>query len=273
MNSKVMNNSSKPKMYKVCLPCRDTYLHQSEDFLFTYTFSGSGLIAINGKTIRIEKNNGFIIARNEKATFKPDKNCSLQMVHVHLSESDVEHYLLHNTDPSPMSANDTCCIRQIPNHLLLQSFAAGIEIGVEQRFRANSQLTFLKIQECINMITFLCPELYSWFSRMNRSQKINLHEFMENNYQENLPLEQMAQAAGRSLSTFRRDFLKEFGMTPGKWLLNKRLDEAYRLITQKKLKPSSFLLELGFESFSHFSRSFKTRFGIQPSLLLKDIGM
>lgn len=105
---------------------------------------------------------------------------------------------------------------------------------------------------------------------MNSLQRINLKDFMECHYQDNLPLEQLAQASGRSLSTFRRDFLKVFGTTPGKWLLTKRLEEAYVLIKEKKIKPSEFLLDLGFESFSHFSRSFKAYFGIQPSILLKE---
>ena len=147
---------------------------------------------------------------------------------------------------------------------------SGIEAGVDNNFRANQPLPYLKIQECINVLTYLRPGLHNWFSRMNSLQRINLKDFMECHYQDNLPLEQLAQASGRSLSTFRRDFLKVFGTTLGKWLLTKRLEEAYVLIKEKKIKPSEFLLDLGFESFSHFSHSFKAYFGIQPSILLKE---
>lgn len=265
-----MNTCNHPAMYKVYFPDRRTSVHQTDDFLFTYILSGSGTVTVNGKELHLDTANGFMIARNKQMVFKPDKGAFLQMVHVHLPENEIEQYLLHNTDPLSTSGNDTCCIKPIPCHLLLQSFAAGIEMGIEQGFCANRQLTSLKIQECINIVVYICPALHDWFFRMNHSQKINLSEFMEKYFPDNLPLEQLAQAAGRSLSTFRRDFLKEFGTTPGKWLLNKRLDEAYKLITQKRLKPSAFLLELGFESFSHFSRSFKARFGIQASLLLKN---
>lgn len=264
-------NNNHPAMYKVYLPGGRISLHRNDDFLFTYILSGSGTVTVNEKDISVEKGSSFIIARNKQTVFKPGRDTFLQMLHVHLSESEIEHYLLHNTAPLSLAVSDTCCLKQVPDHLLLQSFAAGIVSGIERGFHANRQLTFLKVQECINIVIYLCPELHHWFFRMNHSQKINLHEFMEKYFQDNLPLEQLAQAAGRSLSTFRRDFLKEFGTTPGKWLLNKRLDEAYKLITQKKLKPSSALLELGFESFSHFSRSFKARFGIQPSLLLKGV--
>lgn len=265
-----MNNPSGPAMCKVSVPYGRTASYQTNDFLFTYILSGSGSLTVNGKDIRTDKGCGFIIARNERALFKPDRHAFLQLVLVHLPESEIEHYLLHNPDPLALCASDTCCVKLVPGHLLLQSFVAGIEAGIERGFRANKPLTFLKMQECIQMVVYLCPELHSWFRRMNRSQKINLSEFMEKYFQDNLPLKQLAQAAGRSLSTFRRDFLKEFGMTPGKWLLNKRLDEAYKLITQKRLRPSAFLVELGFESFSHFSRTFKARFGVPPSWLLKD---
>lgn len=103
----------------------------------------------------------------------------------------------------------------VTNHVLLQGLISGIEAGVDNNFRANQPLTYLKIQECINVLTYLRPGLHNWFSRMNSLQRINLKDFMECHYQDNLPLEQLAQASGRSLSTFRRDFLKVFGTTLG----------------------------------------------------------
>lgn len=257
-------------MYKTCIPNGESSMYQSNDFLFIYILTGNGETLINEKKFRADKGNGFIIARNKQITFKSNKSSPLLMVHVHLSESEIENYLLHNAPlPSSHESNDMNCIQQIPNHLLLRIFAVGIETGINQGFHANARLTFLKVQECINILIFLRPELHFWFLLMNHPQKIDLKEFMERYFRYNRPLEQLAQAAGRSLSTFRRDFLKEFGTTPSKWLLTKRLNEAYKLITQEKRKPSSFLSELGFESFSHFSRSFKTLFGIQPTKLLK----
>lgn len=90
---------------------------------------------------------------------------------------------------------------------------------------------------------------------------------MELNYKRNVPLERFAEASGRSLSTFRRDFQQVFGVQPGKWLLVRRLDEAYNRISRGE-RPSDILVELGFESFSHFTRTFKERFGSLPSQVL-----
>lgn len=156
-----MNNSNHPAMYKVRIPAGRISMHQTDDFLFTYVLAGSGFVSVNGKKLPISKGSAFIIGRNERVLFKSDKGIFLQMVHVHLAEKEIEDYLLHNAAPRPLSASDTNSMKQLPNHLLLQSFVAGIETGMEQGFRANNQLTFLKVQECINIVIFLYPELHN----------------------------------------------------------------------------------------------------------------
>ena len=57
-------------------------------------------------------------------------------------------------------------------------------------------------------------------------------------------------------------------MPPRVWLEERRLTEAQYLIAQKNRKPSAIYLDLGFESLSHFSHSFKKKFGKTPSKLL-----
>jgi AraC-like DNA-binding protein len=75
-------------------------------------------------------------------------------------------------------------------------------------------------------------------------------------------VERFAYLTGRSLSAFKRDFKTIFNDTPNRWLIQKRLQEAYFLIDRKKQKPSDIYLELGFETLSHFSYAFKKQFGL-----------
>jgi AraC-like DNA-binding protein len=95
--------------------------------------------------------------------------------------------------------------------------------------------------------------------------KIDLEKFMLSNFHFNFPLEKFAQFTGRSLAGFKRDFQKVFGMPPRRWLQEKRLAEAWHLIEKRNKKPSAIYLDLGFESLSHFSHSFKKKFGKAPS--------
>ncbi len=109
-------------------------------------------------------------------------------------------------------------------------------------------------------------ELLSYFcALMNEPQTVALRRVMEGNYCYNLKLEQYAELSNRSLSAFKRDFKKLFKITPGKWLLEKRLNHAMHLLSNMDKTVSEAAFESGFENPSHFSRSFKERFGITPT--------
>ena len=99
--------------------------------------------------------------------------------------------------------------------------------------------------------------------------KIDLEAYMNKNYIHNIPLEQFAKITGRSISTFKRDFQEIFNETPNKWLIKQRLNLAYFLISKQYKKPNEIYYEVGFVNFSHFSRSFKSEFGINPSEIEK----
>ncbi|WP_242675503.1 helix-turn-helix domain-containing protein [Niastella koreensis] len=61
-------------------------------------------------------------------------------------------------------------------------------------------------------------------------------------------------------------------MPPQKWLLQKRLELAHYLITEKKNRPADVYLEAGFEDLSHFSFAFKKQYGYPPASLLNNTG-
>ena len=205
-----------PIMYKMNFTNGRLMKFQFDDFLFLYVYSGEGTMCVSGINHPLSKGCGWILARNEHISFHTES--FMQVVHIRISEEAVTEYLLRATSPAMTDAeneveNEDINVMTVTNHVLLQGLISGIEAGVDNNFRANQPLTYLKIQECINVLNYLRPGLHNWFSRMNSLQRINLKDFMECHYQDNLPLEQLAQASGRSLSTFRRDFLKVFGTT------------------------------------------------------------
>ena len=122
----------------------------------------------------------------------------------------------------------------------------------------------LKVKEAILLLLHTMPQLkYSLFD-FSEPYKIDLEKFMLSNFHFNIPVEKFARLTGRSLAGFKRDFQKTFDNSPRAWLQDKRLTEARYLIEKKNRKPSSIYLDLGFESLSHFSHSFKKKFGTTP---------
>ncbi len=77
-------------------------------------------------------------------------------------------------------------------------------------------------------------------------------------------LENMAEDIGMSVSYFRTQFAKQLGTSPGKYLLNLRMNEASRLL-RETLTPIKEIAQLiGYSSIVPFYHSFKTRFKMTP---------
>jgi AraC family transcriptional regulator, exoenzyme S synthesis regulatory protein ExsA len=90
---------------------------------------------------------------------------------------------------------------------------------------------------------------------------------MEASYRQPLTLSEFAYKCGRSLASFKRDFKKIYNTSPHQWILSQRLAYAKQLIESSEIKIADACYDAGFESVSHFSRAFKTKFGITPSAL------
>ena len=109
-------------------------------------------------------------------------------------------------------------------------------------------------------------EALSYFSSlMNEPQAVSMERTMNDNFCFNLSLEQYAALCNRSLSAFKRDFQKQFNSTPGKWLLEHRLQHALLLLRHQGKTVAEAAFESGFQNISHFSRCFKERFGSSPA--------
>lgn len=134
--------------------------------------------------------------------------------------------------------------------------------------KITSEVGMLKVKEAVYLLLDTMPGLREFLFDFSDPYKIDLEKFMITNFHYNIPVEQFARLTGRSLAGFKRDFQKIFGMAPRQWLLEKRLGEARFLIEKKNKKPSDIYLDLGFESLSHFSHSFKKKFGKAPTELL-----
>lgn len=90
-------------------------------------------------------------------------------------------------------------------------------------------------------------------------------KIVESKIHSNLKLEEISFLCNMSLSTFKRHFIKEYKVSPGKWLQDKRLRKAKETIEQGHLKASEIYLDFGYNNLSNFSIAFKNKFGYSPS--------
>jgi len=90
-------------------------------------------------------------------------------------------------------------------------------------------------------------------------------QIMENNIEDPLTPEEIAEIVGLSSRQIERLFNKHLGTSPKKFYLKLRLEKARDLLRQTTLSVTDICLACGFRSSSHFSKSYRTAFGVSPS--------
>jgi len=150
---------------------------------------------------------------------------------------------------------------------LIDSFIQSIKPYYKAVMQLDEAFEDLKYEELLIILLRNQPELASTLFEFRKPGKIDLEEFINRNYKFNVSIERFAYLTGRSISAFKRDFKQAFNDSPNRWLVKKRLDEAYFLIGEKNEKPSDIYHDLGFEDLSHFSFAFKRQFGLTPTQL------
>ena len=98
------------------------------------------------------------------------------------------------------------------------------------------------------------------YSRAKLMQSI---EYMSENFDETVQLENLANISGLSKYHFLRKFKEEFNMTPHAYLLQIRIQKAKNMLLQNK-SLSQIALSCGFSDQSHFTRVFGKIYGMSP---------
>lgn len=88
---------------------------------------------------------------------------------------------------------------------------------------------------------------------------------IENQYAENLNVEQLAYEVNMSVSAFHHNFKAVTNTSPLQYVKSYRLHKARLLMVHDGLKASTAAIRVGYESASQFSREFKRLFGTTPS--------
>ena len=105
------------------------------------------------------------------------------------------------------------------------------------------------------------------FCEICRSAKPSIKEIMEANFFSNLSLDEFARLCARSLTAFKREFHTIFQTTPGKWLLEKRLEFCRYMLETTAFGLDEICEMSGFENRTHFIRVFKNKYGVTPGKL------
>ena len=90
-------------------------------------------------------------------------------------------------------------------------------------------------------------------------------DFIRKNYSYSLSVEGLAARCGVDRSQLFRVFKRYLGLSPQQYIIQYRLERAADLLRSTDLSVTQIQYSCGFGDLSHFSRLFKSRYGISPA--------
>lgn len=90
-------------------------------------------------------------------------------------------------------------------------------------------------------------------------------DFIDLNYIEEISLTQIAQVAHMSSFYFCKMFKKETGLNFTEYLSRVRVEKAKTMLLNRNKRVSEIAYDVGFQTLTHFNRTFKSILGVSPS--------
>jgi len=248
---------------------KDIFLNINEFFVLfvlegTVKFqSPNGLFYVEEGDCAIVNKGTYIMSEG----LSGESNCFKAYLFFFEREALEQFYFNH----PPKDTNPAVNMRNI---LLIDSckFIKTFMSGVELLFSKNYQDTW--VEDLMNLKT---RELLHYLALNNFSQEIHsmlypsvsddnyrLKEVVKNNYLSNLSIKELAFLSSMSLSSFKRKFIEIYKESPAKWIKEKRLEYAFKLMNTGNFKINEVAYKSGFDNPSTFSRLFKNKFGMTP---------
>ena len=248
---------------------RESCVHRSREYALNYVYSGE-MVLDNGKEcIHVGKGECVFIPRDHHITMYKracdgERYCGIFMMFTRrfLRTMYGKFGCRDMSADMPKLAPE---VMKLPQTVELASLFASMTPYFDPEVKPQSDFMDLKMQEGLLALLHIDARFAPTLFDFNEPWKIDILEFLNENYMYEFTMEELAHYTGRSLATFKRDFRKISDLTPEKWLVRKRLDVAYAMIKDGGRKVADVCVEVGFKNPSHFSTAFKRRYGVSPT--------
>ncbi len=257
----------------IFLSCFSDYsekcIHATPEHVLLYLYSGEQVIEDRKERITIKAGECAFIRRNHRLTmYKNSKGDELykgisltfnrnllREFYSRLKESDV---------PKKVKLSEENVFK-IGQRADITSLFQSLTPYFDDNIKPTEGVAQLKLQEGIYALLASSDIFFPILFDFTEPWKVDILEFLNDNYMDDLTMAQIASYTGRSLATFKRDFKKISSLTPQKWLIKKRLETAYIKLKEERKKVQDVYIEVGFRNPSHFSTAFKQQYGISPT--------
>ena len=243
--------------YEKCEPLHSYGPYARNHYLFHYVISGKGYLRADGE-YEITAGHGFLIEPNQVATYFADENDPWEYAWVEFDGLRVRESL----QLAGISANQPIYTPASVKEgaLLLNEIMYIVDNGTSRPMSIIG-----------HAFIFLDQLIHSSATKMQRTGK-RLRDFymkealsfIEQNYQNDISIEDIAVFCGLNRNYFGKIFRSTMGKTPQEFLLSYRMAKAAQLLKETTLSIAAISVMVSYQNPLHFSRAFKNIYGCSP---------
>jgi len=248
----------------------DTICHNRVEIHFLmYVCSGEMTAEENGHVFSVKAGECVFVRRDHRVRFSKNalEGEPFKSITLHFKRNFLrDHYQKMQPSNIPKDAKPLeSSVFVLPKSPFIDSIFHSMLPFFESEQQPRPEMLNGRLEEALLALLDIDEGFYPALFNFTDPWKIDILDFMDENYMYDLSMEEIASYTGRSLSTFKRDFKKVSDLSPEKWLVQRRLNEAYKKLQESGKSVTDVYLEVGFKNFSHFSTAFKKQFGVAPS--------
>nr|WP_322625342.1 AraC family transcriptional regulator [uncultured Flavobacterium sp.] len=243
-------------------------IHSTPEHVLLYLYSGEQIIEYGNRKYVIKPGECVLIRRDHRLLMY--KNSTKEGLYKGISLTFSRNILrefyskLNKSElPIDVTVTDEVVFNVAPRADVTSLFQSLTPYFVEE-VKPTEGVVHLKLLEGIYALLNNNEAFYPILFDFTEPWKIDILEFLNEYFRDELSMAQIAAYTGRSLATFKRDFRKISNLSPQKWLIKRRLEEAYEKLKGGH-KVQDVYIEVGFKNPSHFSTAFKKQYGLPPT--------
>ncbi len=238
-----------------------------EDHMLMVVMEGSNRIRYGNTEFIVNKNEMIVFKKAIQVTYDKTGNPEKDNVYNSMLFFMKDEFVIDFMKMAKIESIKTAEMVKVqvkPVKERLQKFFESIVPYFQEPEVIDGALVRLKMLELLFDLASSDRNLLQQLLQLKQQVYGDIPSIMMDNYATPASLTELAYLAGRSLSSFKRDFFAIYQMPPAQWIREKRLTKAKELLlTGMQVKDACF--SLGFESIAHFSRLYKSYHGHSPS--------
>lgn len=159
-------------------------------------------------------------------------------------------------------------IEHINSDILIEKYIDGLLFYFQHPTLVNDDILVLKLKEIILLLSQSAnaPAVQTIFNQLFSPVTYTFKKIIEANIFSQLNIDELAAQHNLSISSFKREFFKNYNDTPANYIKNKRVQKAAELLIVSSQRIKEIAFQCGFNDVANFNKSFKEKYNISPSV-------